>query len=56
MTLGHYKRHATSHALITPTKTPNEKIYVPVFSQSSDLSSKRGSSKGKLLSEGDCVC
>jgi hypothetical protein len=28
---------------------------VPVFSQSSVLSSKRGSSKGKLLSEGDCV-
>ena len=26
MTLGHYKRHATSHALITPKKTPNEKI------------------------------
>lgn len=56
MTLGHYKRHATSHALITPKKKTKRKNYVPVFSQSSVLSSKRGSSKGKLLSEGDCVC
>jgi len=56
MTLGHYKRHATSHALITTLKTPNENY---MFRCSLSLLSclQRGVlRKGKLLSEGMIVC